>query len=848
MLSTAAWERGGAGGVARGETDAEGAYRLEIYPGGVQTALVEHPRYGRHVAGAETFNLPTALVETGKELRYDIKLRKGVPIRGIAVYADTGEPAKGTSVVLLRMAQQWRGMNDVESVRADESGRFEFPYVTEGTYGLEAKGENGARLATRYAQANQRVTIDFFVDGESAVPEQRLELLAMGGVRGRILGVIEADQYQRPNVYLQYGQSWISATVDDLGVYEMTHVPPMEDAVLQSQNPQAKSEPFAVKAGEIAEVDLDAAKQGVTGVVEDEKGLPVARARVYLIPQSQLQQQLQQYTQNRGWGGALTDEQGRFTATTGNWAGDYWATQKFVAVGVRQGYAVAMSDAFDLPKEGGPGPEVRLVLPRGGVVRGRVEHAGGAPAMNISVSITPKTEQKQDQPVFETRGAQSSYTGFDGSFEISGVGDGVYTIYAYHPEGKIESREVRAGDVAVKLVIEPASAIAGVVVTEGGSPVAYAQVSVIIPKERGEQPQIGQTQANGRFRIGQLANGSYPVEVSPNPQQYGGMTGGFEKKRVEGVAAGTEDLVIVVSEGKGLRGKVEDQAGKPVPGAGVIAMPLQAKQPQRVQGGQPYQQVEMQSAPSATTNGRGEFEIKGVGDGEVEVIAIADGYTPTSQRAVAGGAPVNIRLVGGEVIEGRLLKADGTPLPRVWIWLQPMTKETSEKLQDWQRRGGQAWNNLGGWNMSSATTDAEGRFRLLSLLPGEYRLQAQQQKDEVLPQTTLRTGMPPQTLRYERALTIKGRVTDAAGRPIVMQGGQRAYVNARLGKDQWLSGAMVDESGAFEIRGIPTGATVTLQAWAGNEYKPVTVDAVAGAAGVSIVLEKNEPQPTPPAK
>jgi protocatechuate 3,4-dioxygenase beta subunit/5-hydroxyisourate hydrolase-like protein (transthyretin family) len=846
MLSTSAWERGGAGGIAKGETDAEGAYRLEIYPGGVQSAVVEHRRYGRHVASNETFDLPTALVETGKELKYDIKLRKGVPVRGIAVYAETGEPAKGTNVVLLRMAQQWRGMNDADSVRADDSGRFEFPYVTEGTYGLEAKGENGARLATRYAQANQRVTIDFFVDGESAVPEQRLELLAMGGVRGRIKGIGEPDPYQRPNVYLQVGTNWVSATVDDLGVYEMTHVPPMEGAVLQSQNPQAKSEPFAVEAGKIAEVDLDAAKVGITGLVEDEKGKPVARARVHLIPQAQLQQQLPQYTQNRGWGGALTDEQGRFNANAGNWAGDYWASQKFVAVAMRQGYAVAISEAFDLPKEGNPGPEIRLVLAQGGVVRGRVEHAGGAPAMNISVSMSPKPEQKQDQPVIETRAAQSAYTGFDGTFEIAGVGDGVYMISAYHPEGKIESREVRAGAEGVKLVIEPAFAISGVVVTEAGSPVAYAQVSVIVPKERGEQPQMGQTQANGRFRIGQLALGSYAVEASPNPQQYGGMRG-FEKKRVEAVAAGTEDLVIVVSEGKGLRGRVEDEAGKPVPGAGVIAMPLEAKPQQRPQAGQPYQSVEMQSAPSATTNGKGEFEIKGVGDGEVEVIAIADGYTPTSQRGVGGGAPVNIRLSGGEVIEGRLLKADGTPLPRVWIWLQPMTKETNDKIQDWQRRGGQAWNNLGGWNMSSATTDADGKFRLSSLLPGEYRVQAQQQADEVLPQTTLRTGTTSATLRYERALSVKGRVTDAAGRPIALPAGQRLHVSARLGQ-QWISSAMIGDDGSFEIRGLPTGSTVTLQVWAGNEWKPATVDAVAGAAGVSIVLEKNEAQPKPPTK
>lgn len=847
MLSTSAWERTGAGGSAKAETDESGAYRIEIYPGAVQSAVVEHVRFGRHVAGDESFDLPTGLVETGKELKYDIRLRPGVPVRGRAVYAETQAPAAGASVALLRMARQWRGMNEADAVRADEEGRFEFAYVTEGTYGLEAKAEKGARLATRHAQANQRVTIDFFVDGEASPPEQRLELIATGGVHGRFLGLGEPDPNQRPNVYLQIQASYLSATVDDLGVFELLHVPAMEDALVQSNNPQAKSDPFRVEAGKVTEVTLDASKQGITGVVEDETGRPVARARVQICPQNQLQQQLQQFAQQRGWGGALTDDHGRFTLSAGQWAADHWKSQKFVAYASREGFTLAVgTEAFDLPQEGGAAPSVRLVLRAGGFVRGRVEHAGGGPAVNVSVTVAPKqdpnTQGRPPDPGAppDTRTSQTTYTDFDGRFEIKGIADGVYVTSAYHAQGKVESREVRAGAEGVKLVIEQALAIAGIVVTESGRPVAQAQVSVLVPKERGEQPQMGQTQANGRFRVGQLAAGSYPVEAFPNAQYWGVMVR-FEKKRVEGVAAGTEDLVIVVSEGKGLRGKVEDAQGKPVPGAGVIALPIQVEQPQPSQGRPAQRMNQAQSQPSATTNGRGEFEIKGVGAAEVELLVVADGYTPATQRAVAGGAPVTLRLEGGAVIEGRILKSSGTPVARQWLWLQPMTKETQEKLQDWQQRGGQAWNYIGGWNMQGASTDAEGRFRFASLMPGEYKIQIQG-SDEILPATTLRTGMPSATLRLERALTIRGRVTDADGRPIVLQGGQPVYVNARKG-DQWFSGTTAGSDGRFELRGLPAG-TVTLQIWGGNEFKQATVEVVAGSDGVSIALERNPPQPT----
>jgi len=841
LITTSAWESAGMGGSGRAESDESGAYRIEIYPGSVQTAAVEHPRYGRQVAGADSFDLPTGLVESGKELKYPIKLKPGVPVHGRAVYLDTQAGAAGASITLLRMARQWRGMSDVDVVRADDEGRFEFPYVLEGTYALEAKGEKGARLPTRYAQGNQPVTIDFFVDGETTPPEQKVELIATGGVHGRILGLGEPDPSQRLGVFIQASTGYQSGTVDDLGTFEITHVPVMEDAVVQSNSPPAKSDPFRIEAGKVAEVTLDASKKGLAGIVQDEAGNPVAGARVYLSPQNQVQGQLQRMQQG-GWGATLTDSAGRFTVGAGQWDNDYWKSQKFVAIATRRDYTVAMSDPFDLPQEGDAAPNLRLVLREGGFVRGHVEFAGGAPAVNVPVSLSPKPDPNAPM---ETRSPQSAYSDLDGRFEIKGLGDGVYIASAYHALGKVETREVRAGDEDVKLTIEPALAIAGVVVTESGSPVVYAQVSALVPTATGEQPQTTQTQANGRFRIGQLAAGSYAVEASPNTQ-YWAATASFEKKRVEGIAAGTEDLVIVVPEGKGLRGKVEDRRGQPVAGAGVIAMPIQLEAQPQPGRAQQAMQMQQQSRPSAVTNGRGEFEIKGLGTAEVELLAVASGYMPATEKAVAGGAPVILRLDPGEVIEGQLLKADGTPAARQWLWLQPITKETQDKLNDWQQRGGQAWNNLGGWSLQSGTTDALGHFRFASLIAGEYRCQAQPSTDEILPLATLRTGMPSVTLRYERALTIRGRVTGPGGQPLVLQQGTRVQIAARSG-EQWFPGAMVGEDGRFELRGMPPG-TVTLQLWAGNDYKPATVEVASGSDGVQITLERNQPQPKPAGK
>jgi len=825
---------GGSPGIGETVTEESGAYRVEVVPGAVNTIVVEHPRYGRHTTSGTTMGTlraPTAIVEAGKELHHDIELTPGVPLRGRAVMAGTDAPAPLARITLLALQTSWRNLRVVDVVQADPQGRFEFPYVTEGTYGFEAATKDAARLAVRQAQGGQPLTVDVFVDGEHAPPEQTLELEPAGTVRGRMTGAdLAGEVYRRPNVFIQNATGNLNAALDDAGAFLFPAVPVMEQAFVESYNPQAKSDPFAVEAGRTTEIEIDLTQRGgVTGIVEDEGGEPIAGATVAMMPEGQARQMMQQFVQYGGRGSVHTDKDGRFALGLGNWSHEYYRTMSFIAAANAPDRTVSMSPSFMLPKEGET-RELRLVLRSGGTVSGHVEFQGGGPAVGILVTLEPVADKNAP---FELRSPIRTYTDFDGRFTAPGVGEGAYQASARHPEGKVEAVEARAGDEDVRLVIAPALAIEGLVLTEAGEPVVRAQVSARTMSGPAGATSTGQS---GRFRLGQLDEGAYTLEVAPQRQGYG-VADGFEKQEIEGIEAGRTGLVITVSDGPVLRGRVLGPAGKGVAGAVVIALPLTAAKPQDREA---YQQQQQAQRPAAFTSGRGEFELKGVGTEEVEVLVIGEGYMPATQRARAGGAPLTLRVEQGGAVEGRIFRPDGTPLANQYISLMAATPEVGARLQDWQTRAGQTWGYLGGWYTTTARTDGKGEFRLSSLMPGEYRLSLTLE-DGVLGATTLRTGAGPVTLHLEPPLSIRGRVTDLDGRPIPVDGNNRVWINARQG-NQYLPGTSADADGYFEIKGLPAG-TMTLQVWGGRGFKSVRVEAQAGEDSLRIRLEPNEPTP-----
>lgn len=799
-------------------TDSQGSYRIEhALPGPLRDIVLEHPDYGTRSTMQGDLAPPTEVVEVGEELRFDITLERGVAVNGVVVMEGSDEPVVGATVTLLRMSPKYRNLSEVATTRSGAKGRFTFAHVAEGTYGLEATAEHAMRRANRRASSSEEMTIDFFADPAHPPGEQRLELAPTGAVRGRI--TIDTTPYASIYLYLQAGPVFQTAYADDFGAFEFPNVPPSPEVAVRSNQPTLESDPFVVEPGETTEIELGGEEYGgFAGRVEDEDGNPIEGATVRAFLESNLKKELGQLLRSPDSRTSRTNAQGEFLVPITKSQRDTGSNAKWVLAAIHHEYQLDLSESIEMPAEG-QRTDVLLELAAGGRVSGMVVTESGAPVSNVGVYAGPLAEPGQP---YETRASRRTRTGLDGGFELGGLGEGIYRLSAWSPEGRAETEQVKAGDKNIRIVFSPTESIAGSVIDEDGFPIQRARVFAVL----GESKFYGSVSA-GRFRVGNLEAGSYEILVEPE-RRGSSATISFEPKREGPVQTGTEDMVITVSWGTKLKGRVIGPTGSGVGGVAVVAMTTEKPKKSRRRRRDVVR-------PVAITNGRGDFVLKGLGDKEVELLAWGTGFQPATLKTTPGGGAVTIHVARGETIAGRVRKPDGGPLPNQWISVYPLSKELRSKLNDWRERAGQSFNVVGGYRAFGARTDGQGRFKLTALLPGQYRLSLRSDYGVAPSDVTLQSGDLSVLVQLEPALKVSGLVVDENGRAPRIKNG-RLYVGAYQG-NRWLAGSHTNTDGSFEIKGLLQGE-ITLKIWPGRGYHMASVSVVAGSQGVRIALRK----------
>ena len=391
---------------------------------------------------------------------------------------------------------------------------------------------------------------------------------------------------------------------------------------------------------------------------------------------------------------------------------------------------------------------LETVLRRGGTVRGVLLDSAGKPVSGAIV----------------TAGVLAARTGDAGEFRLTGVAAGLADVETEWKEEFAARRQVKvaAGVEAVAdLRLFRAAAIVGTVVDETTKqPVAGARIAAGTGGNSWFDADVfrrrARSDAKGRFRVGGLAAGRYSVEAARSGYLAGEIPGA-----VAAVPAG-KPLAIALRREATVSGTVVDELGKPVAGARVAI-------PRDFGGGRRMRMMSRGSfAPVETDSGP---------DGTFSLRRLAPTTTLTVQASKAGFAPARrtgIRLKTGEAVrgvslvlrrgiaaEGIVVDVEGRPVAGAEVRAARVEKG---------RRGFSMMMAGAGREKPDAVSDAKGVFRVGGLEAGRYRVTAEKENLVQKTPATLDVAEGAENrvapIVLEAGAAVAGIVRNTRGEPI----------------------------------------------------------------------------------
>jgi len=505
------------------------------------------------------------------------------------------------------------------------------------------------------------------------------------------------------------------------------------------------------------------------------------------------------------------------------------------------------------------GRTLKFVVQRGFALSGTVTRAGGEPVAGVAVVAF---HEPQEPTQFNALDKNFATTDGKGAFHFDGLGTGRYVVAAA-PDGEplvAERNIAMPTQKPVEIVLAGDCSLEGKVTAEGDTPVAGAQVYVMIDIESGRNPTVGnvKTGADGRYEIRGLRSGAVQVFLVQS-EGYGN----YPDDPVSGLFSGRDsELKLVpgknvkdVSLAKGgvVRGVVKEKGGD-VPIAGVR---VELTTPLALLGGK----------RGATTDADGKFEITSVPKGSAILMATKDGWyqpgiSPQSVMMILGariqgggatrdsgkGATIvvaepgqtierTLELARGSSISGVVTTPDGAVLAGARVSL------VMEESGNWMAR------MFGGLfpTPEPRLTDAQGRYDLPGPPPA--------QKARVVARAggyldgksdafacgvgEAKSGVD---VKLRQGATLVGKVHDDEGRPI--DGALVRWIAVGENADEWsihwrlrsATPTVTDAKGEFRIANVETGKLAVearsprYLAWSSNEVngeegKPTPIDA-----------------------
>ncbi|MCZ6572025.1 MAG: carboxypeptidase-like regulatory domain-containing protein, partial [Planctomycetota bacterium] len=788
------------------------------------------------------------LKETGVKDLGTLELVPAFAIRG-RVYDPQKQPVAGARVEVIAGESRSRGLDILAMIkrfaesapvlhaaRTGNDGAYEILVPGPGTYSLRAwTDEWGQETVTNLKLGAARDGVDFYLFPAMAISGRVVDpngapvpgaLLAvstpMTMVRGGIPKTVDVTDAEGAFVLALNDSDDCMITVDADGFAS-----------------HAESEIKAPQHGLVIELQWGAAFQLLV-VEAGEAKVPVPGAEVMAV-----------------YGGSLatgvTDARGRLLlphmptkATTRGLGGESFAlihASGFVPKSMKLSGAVLKDGLIDAGT---------AELVRGGVIRGTVRLRGTDEAVSgASVRALGGLDQE-----LAFGGGNRALSDAQGKFVLKGAPLGATAILATHedhlPEaGNLMQQLTRMGvgdgkgqglfkdggsELEQDVYLTPAVTVEGIVRDPNGKPVAGAEVALVL----GQNNQMAMiesfllgldrtavTGADGSFRIGQLKQDT-PIEIFARHRNFGPSA----TEKVTPPQEAVVDLKLV--KPLSLEGKVLNEAGDPVAGARVNVSRKQGGARRSGFGNNPFRTDQGETRP-AVTDADGKYVLHGAPTGELEVSAEHPSYVQEKTTVKAdietGSVPVpDLTLTRGNVIAGRILDADGDPVPnayatanRVHAGVRSVVVAADEEVieevvEESAAAGGVAVDDGGkGRTVAGARTDRDGKFELVGLKRGKYNVEVRA-PNMASAKIEAEANGPPLEIRLRKAAKLAGRVTHGG------EGVAGVQVSARR-EGSWIEGTRTDGEGRFELGGLPPDEAITL-VLSHSEYKEMRIEGV----------------------
>jgi len=580
------------------------------------------------------------------------------------------KPVAGATVVV--------SSNPRRTATTDDNGGFAFDKLVGRSYTLIARAAGGVAgpITAKLTDKSDPIVLHLRPGGAVKVTIVDKAAAAIPGATAELRGL---DQQ--------------TATADAAGVAEFVTVVSGYYEVVAYAPGYAPSHAFTQVGTGPVEVSLVlVAGAPVSGIVVDDKRQPVGDARVIYSGASDWSMQADPRLD-----GAVTGPDGKFTFTALP-AGSF----RFVAR--HESFAPGSSVITTLDgSHATVGIEIALVA--GATVAGSVVDGSQQPVASARVRIAVVS-----RGMVGTEPRQV-FTDADGTFVVRGLPKKPLEAVALAETGSSANLAVdaSAGDVKdVVITIDQTGSISGLVVDKTGNPLDGVQVSAL-PDFRAAGPGMDPmnfrlrgmpqelTNGAGEFEIVGLAPGSYNVRASRSSANRGrmfGLDGGQQAQ------AGARNLRIVLPADGGITGKVAFADGT-VPSTFSVG-------------------VGFSSEPMANQDGA--FELRDLPPQK---------YTVTVRGPEFDQTTVDVTVVEGEIADaGSLVVKKGRAIAgRVVSKGQPVADATVYAGR--QIFGNGTTNQAGfggppGQNGNrTATTDADGKFRISGLGPGTVAVVAE---------------------------------------------------------------------------------------------------------------------------